>query len=107
MLFSPLNLCLHTPSRLAPFSEVGGRFFVTSLFGQLSVFVLPPDRLELLLLQIVGRVVHEVIGAAFELVDCCVSDLLLAIRVELLEAGLECGTFRLRELIIHLRKLFS
>ena len=102
VLFAPLNLSLHAPSRLAPLSEVGGRFFVTSLLGQLLVFVLPPDRFELLLLQVIGRVVHEVIGAPLELVDCRISDLLLAVRVELLEAGLECGAFSLRELIIHL-----
>ena len=82
VLFSPLNLSLHAPTSLAPFSQVGSRFFITSLVGQLLVLVLPPDLLQLLLLQVVGWVVPEVIRASLELVYTRVLDLLFAIGVE-------------------------
>ena len=61
VLLTPLDLSLHATACLAPFSKVGSRFFIASLVSQLSVFVLPPDLFELLLFQIVRRMIHEVI----------------------------------------------
>lgn len=106
VLFTPLNLSFHAPACLAPFSKISSRFFIASLVSQLLIFMFPPNLLELLLFQIVRRVIHEVIRAPFKLVDCSVSHFLLAIRVELFEGRLEGGSFSLGKLISHLWKHF-
>ena len=106
MLFAPLNLSLHAPTSLAPFSQIGSRFFITSLVGQHLVLVLPPDLLQLLLLQVVGWMVTEVVGASLELVDSRVLDFLLAVCVERLESRLESGSLGLGKLCVHVGEFY-
>ena len=101
-LLAPLDLRLHPPASLAPFSQIGSRFFIATLVSELLVLVLPPDPLELLLLHIVSRVVPEVVGASLEFVHRRVLDLLLAVGVERFESGFEGGALGLGELVVHL-----
>lgn len=64
--------------------------------------MLPPDLFQLLLLQVVGWVVREVIGASLELVDTRVLDFLFAIGVEGFEGWLKSGPLGLGKLVVHL-----
>ena len=102
VLFAPLNLSFHASASLTPFPQVGSRFFIPSLIGQLLVLVLPPDLFQLLLLQVVGWVVPEVIGASLELVATRVLDFLFAVGVERFEGRFESGPLSLGKLVVYL-----
>ena len=104
MLLASLDLGFHATASLLPFSEIGGRLLISSLVGEDLVLVLPPDSFQLLLLQVIGRVVPEVIRSSFELVNSRIFDLLFAISEERLKGWLEGGTLRLAELVRHVRK---
>ena len=54
-----------------------------------------PHLLQLLLLNVRGRIVLEVVTSAFKLVRGRKPGLLLIVRVESLKGWLECGTLRL------------
>ena len=97
MLLAALNLGLHTTARLGPLADVGRHFFVGTLISQLFILVMPPELLQLLLLELVGREVRKVTGGALELVHSCELHLLLGIRVKRFESRLVLGTLHLAE----------
>lgn len=95
VLLAPLNLSFHAATCLLPLAKVSLRLLISPLVRQLLVLVGEPHLLQLLLLDIRGRIVLEVVAAAFELILCRKLNLLLIVGVEGLVGRFECGAFRL------------
>ena len=97
LFFAALNFCLHATSCLAPLSQIGVIFLISTLISQLLVLVSVPYLLQLLLFDVSCRIVCEVVASSFEFVCRGELGLLIAIRVECLERRSIGRSFRLRE----------
>ena len=69
MLFTALDLGLHTSTRLTPLTQVCSCLLVAPLIHQLFVLVVEPYLFQLLLLQVICWVVSKVVRAALKLID--------------------------------------
>lgn len=98
LLLTTLNLGLHATSCLAPLSQIGMIFLISSLISQLLILMGEPNLLQLLLLDVSCWIVCKVVASSFEFVGRGEFGLLIAIRVECLEWRSICRTFGLREI---------
>ena len=68
VLLAALNLGFHAAASLGPLAHVSCHFLVGALISQLLVLVVPPELLQLLLLELVSREIRKVRGRTLELV---------------------------------------
>ena len=70
MLFTALDLGLHTSTRLTPLAQVCSCLLIAPLIHELFVLVVEPYLFQLLLLQVICWVVSKVVRAALKLINC-------------------------------------
>ena len=105
VLLAALDFGLHAAPSLAPISEVGVRLLISPLVRQLLVLVGEPDLLQLLLFDVSGRIILEVVATTFELIDCGELGFLIAVSEECFVGGLVGRALRLLELPSGAREL--
>ena len=95
MLFSALDFSFHSATSLGPLAQVSLRFFVPSFVSKLFVLIVEPGLLELLLGQLVCRIVRKVAGSSLEVVLGLKLDSSLIIGIERLKSRLKGGALSL------------
>ena len=60
MFLPALDLGLHAATGLGPLARVSCHLLIQALVGQLLVLVVPPELLQLLLLDVIGRIIRKV-----------------------------------------------